>query len=107
MDSVSQKRARVMVSKKYEADLNQVLAKRYDNGADYWTTSDGRIGVGGPFSTLEALLILSELRVPRSHEAVKGAAKYVINVCEEDGRVRVAPKGAIYPCHTAIADAAL
>jgi hypothetical protein len=63
--------------------------------------------VGGPFSTLETLLILSELRVPRSHEAVRGAAKLVLDACGEDGRIRVAPKGSIYPCHTAIASAAL
>ena len=96
-----------MVSKKYEADLDQILATRHDNGADYWATPDGRIGVGGPFSTLESLLILSELRVPKSHEAVKGAAKLILEACTEDGRVRVAPKGSIYPCHTAIASAAL
>jgi hypothetical protein len=63
--------------------------------------------VGSPFSTLESLLILSELGVPRSHESVKGAAKRVLDACGEDGRVRVAPKASIYPCHTAIAAAAL
>ncbi len=89
------------------ADMDRVLATRYDNGADYWATPDGRIGVGGPFSTLESLLILSELRAPESHEAIKGAAKLVLDACGEDGRVRVAPKGSIYPCHTAIAAAAL
>jgi|TARA_Y100000310_G_scaffold232707_1_gene235560 hypothetical protein len=96
-----------MVSKKYAGDLEHVLATRHDNGADYWATPDGRIGVGGPFSTMESLLILSELRVPKSHEAVKGAAKAILAACREDGRVRVAPKGTIYPCHTAIAAAAL
>ena len=96
-----------MVNKKYAEDLEQVLATRHDNGADYWATADGRIGVGGPFSTLESLLILSELRMPKSHEAVKGAAKVVLEACTEDGRVRVTPKGTIYPCHTAIAAAAL
>ena len=96
-----------MVSKKYAADLDQVLATRHDNGADYWATPDGRIGVGGPFSTLESLLILSELGVPKSHEAVKGAGKLVLDACGQDGRVRVAPRVSIYPCHTAIASAAL
>ncbi len=59
-----------MVSKKHAVDLDQVLATRDDSGADYWSTPDGRIGVGGPFSTLESLLILSELGVPKSHQAV-------------------------------------
>ncbi len=93
--------------KEYAADLDKVLATRRDNGADFWSTPDGRIGVGGPFSTLESLLILSELRVPRSHEAVQGAADLVLSACRDDGRVRVAPKGTMYPCHTAIAAAAL
>ena len=62
---------------------------------------------GGPFSTLESLLILSELRAPKSHEAVRGAARLLLNACRDDGRFQVAPKGSIYPCHTAIAAAAL
>lgn len=91
----------------YEEDLYQILATRYDNGADFWATPDGRIGVGGPFSTLESLLILSELQVSKSHEALRGAAELILNSCGKDGRVRVAPKSTIYPCHTAIAAAAL
>lgn len=96
-----------MVSKKYAADVERIIAARYDNGGNYWASHDGRIGVGGPFSTLESLLILSELRVGRSHEAIRGAAGLVLDAIGEDGRVRVAPKGSIYPCHTAIAAAAL
>ncbi len=96
-----------MTNKMYAADVSQILATRHDNGADYWATPDGRIGVGGPFSTLDSLLILSELGVPKSHEGLKGAAELVLDACGEDGRVRVAPKGTIYPCHTAIVAAAL
>lgn len=96
-----------MVRKKYKDDLDQILATRHDNGADYWATPDGRIAVGGPFSTLEALLILSEIRAPKSHEAVRGAAKLVLTACGDDGRAHVAPKGPIYPCDTALAAAAL
>ncbi len=91
----------------YAADLDQILATRHDNGADFWATPDGRIGVGGPFSTLDSLLILSELGVSKSHEALRGAAELVLNACRKDGRVRVAPKGSIYPCHTAVSAAAL
>lgn len=91
----------------YEDDLREILKTRYDNGADYWATPDGRICVGAPFSTLEALLILCELGVPATHEALKGAAELALNACGKDGRVRVAPKGAVYPCHTALAAAAL
>lgn len=91
----------------YGADLKQILALRHENGVDFWAAPDGRIGIEKPISTLTALLIMSELRVPQSHEAVKGAADLVLKACREDGRVRIAPKGAIYPCHTALAAAAL
>jgi hypothetical protein len=91
----------------YRADLNMILATRHDNGADFWATPDGRIGIEGPISTLTALLVMSELKVPQSHEALRGAADLVLKACGEDGRVRIAPKGSIYPCHTALAAAAL
>ena len=88
-------------------DIEKILSTRYDNGADYWSTPDGRIGVGGPFSTIESLLILSELEVDRDHEAVSGAAEKVMDSIQDDGRVRVAPKGTCFPCHSAVAAAAL
>lgn len=88
-------------------DIEKILSTRYDNGADYWSTPDGRIGVGGPFSTIESLLILSELEMDRDHEAVSGAAGKVMDSIQDDGRVRVAPKGTPFPCHSAAAAAAL
>lgn len=104
----------------YTQDLDDYLSTRYDNGADYWATPDHKIGVGGPFCTLNALLILSEFDIANSidstisaatranlNEALQGAAQIVLNCIQKDGRVRVAPKGAIYPCHTALAAAAL
>lgn len=36
----------------YQADVDAVIARRYDNGADYWATADKRIAKGSPFSTL-------------------------------------------------------
>ena len=95
------------MSEMYEADLDKILATRFGNGADFWATPDGRIGIEKPFSTLTALLIMSELRVQKSHEALEGAAGLVLHAIRSDGRVRIAPKGAIYPCHTALAAAAL
>lgn len=82
-------------------DFDQILATRYDNGADFWTTPDGRLGIEKPISTLTALMIISELDVPRDHEALQGATELVLGAIRADGRVRIAPKGAIYPCHTA------
>ncbi len=85
------------------SDVEAVLARRHDNGADFWATADGRMGVGEPFSTLTALLILHELKVARTHEAVHGALRLVRGAQREDGRYRLAPSGAIYPCATAAA----
>jgi len=78
-----------------------VLARRGDNGGDYWASADGRLSVGAPFSTLTSLLILHELRVARTHEAVNGGLQLILQAWREDGRFRLAPSGALYPCGTA------
>ena len=92
-----------MASRKYQADVDAILARRHDNGADFWATSDGRLAVGDPFSTLTSLMVLHELKVPRTHEAVHGALDLVRGAWRADGRFRLAPDGAIYPCATAAA----
>ncbi len=74
---------------------------RQNNGGDYWATSDGRIGVGSPFSTLECVSMLSDLGMSQSHPILRGASKLVLNCWREDGRFRLAPKASFYPCHTA------
>jgi len=92
-----------VVTKKYSADISAVLARRHDNGGDYWASADGRLGVGDPFSTLTCLLILHELKVPPTHEATRGALKLLLNAWRDDGRYRLAPSGTLYPCYTAAA----
>jgi hypothetical protein len=92
-----------MVTKQYILDVEAVLARRHDNGADYWASADGRLGVGDPFSTLTALLILHELKVARTHEATRGALQLVLDAWRDDGRYRLAPSGTLYPCYTAAA----
>ena len=91
----------------YEADFQKFLVSRYDNGADFWATSDGRIGIEKPISTLTALLIMSELRVSKTDETLNKAVELVLSKVKRDGRISIAPKGSIYPCHTALAAAAL
>jgi hypothetical protein len=95
------------VSSRYRADVEAVLARRHDNGADFWASADGRLSVGDPFSTLTSLLVLHELKVPRTHEAVRGALQLVRQAWRTDGRYRLAPSGALYPCSTAGAARAL
>ena len=65
------------MSGSYRSDVDAILAARHDNGADFWATSDGRLAVGDPFSTLTSLMVLHELKVPRTHEAVRGALELV------------------------------
>jgi len=92
-----------VVSKKYIPDVDSVLARRHDNGADYWASADGRLAVGEPFSTLTSLLILHELKVARTHEAICGALELIRGARRDDGRYRLAPSGTLYPCSTAAA----
>lgn len=91
------------MSKKYLSDVEAVLARRHDNGGDYWASADGRLGVGDPFSTLTSLLILHELKVARAHEAVRGALQLILAARRDDGRYRLGPSGTLYPCYTAAA----
>lgn len=88
---------------KYVDDINTILSYRYHNGADLWATEDKKIGKGGPFSTLECILYLLELGMPPGEAILQAAAALVFEAWQKDGRIRIAPKGGIYPCQTASA----
>lgn len=95
------------VPKKYQPDVRSILEKRYDNGADFWATPDGRWGTGSPFSTFDCILVLTELGMKPSDPILKGAAEQILNAWQENGRFRPALKGSGYPCNTANAARAL
>ena len=95
------------VPEQYQQDVRAILKRRRDNGADFWATPDGRWGKGSPFSTFDCALMLSELGLKRSDPVMRGAAGQILGAWREDGRFGPAPKGAIYPCHTANAARAL
>ena len=88
------------VREEYKADIEAILAKRDHLGADYWTTADKRLGKGGPFSTLEAVRLLLELGMDNSAPIFKEVADLIFSTWRDDGRFKLSPKGAIYPCHT-------
>lgn len=90
----------MIMTKQYELDIEEIITKRYDNGGDLWATPDKRIGKGGSFSTLGSALMLAELGLTTS-TLMKDTAKLILSSWREDGRFQIAPKGAIYPCHTA------
>ena len=84
----------------YQSDIESILAKRYDNGNDYWTTPDKRLSKGGLFSTLKSALLLLELGMEPSDPLLKEIANLIFSAWREDGRFKLSPDGAIYPCQT-------
>ncbi len=89
------------VAIQYKADVETIISKRYDNGGDYWASSDGRLAIGHPFSALACALMFSELGVELSNPILKDATDLILKAWREDGRFRLAPSGTLYPCYTA------
>lgn len=88
------------VSEGSRSDVEAILAKRHHNGADYWTTPDKRLGKGGPFSTLGSALLLHELGMETTDPLLHDVAELIFDCLREDGRFKLSPTGAIYPCQT-------
>lgn len=88
------------VAGQYQSDVDAILARRHDNGADYWTTSDRRLCKGSPFSTLGSAFMLLELGLEPPDPLLKEVAGLFLSSWREDGRFKLSPQGAIYPCHT-------
>jgi hypothetical protein len=88
------------VDNQYKSDIEEILSHRYDNGADLWTTPDKRLIKGSPFSTLESVTYLLELGMKPTEPLIEEVAKLVLSTWQEDGRFKLYPKGAIYPCQT-------
>ncbi|MDB7087054.1 prenyltransferase [Enterococcus mundtii] len=86
-----------------QATIDEILSHRYDNGFDYWATSDKKLIKGAPFSTLECPLYLLDAGVLAKEAYLQETANLILEAWREDGRFKVSPKGAIYPCHTAAA----
>lgn len=86
--------------KQYQTDIEAIISKRYDNGSDYWTTPDRRLIKGSPFNTLNCAYMLSELEMDMSDPLLKETADLILSSWREDGRFRLSPQGAIYPCQT-------
>jgi hypothetical protein len=97
----------VVVASQYESDVAAILARRHDNGADCWATPDGRIAKGSPFTTLDCAMMLCDLGVDPTDPVLRQTADVIFGALRDDGRFRIAPQGAIYPCHTVNAARAL
>ncbi len=95
------------VPKQYAKDVEAIIGRRHQHGADFWATPDGRWGKGSPFSTFDCALTLTELGMKRTDPLMKGIADTLFASWRDDGRFPPAPKGAVHPCHTANAARAL
>lgn len=84
----------------YQSDIQAILSKRYANGDDYWTTPDRRLIKGSPFTTLDCAYMLSEMGMDRSEPVLQETAGLIFSTWRDDGRFKLSPQGAIYPCHT-------
>ncbi len=88
------------IAEQYKADVDAILSRRYDNGADYWTTPDKRLCKGSPFSALNCASMLLELGMEPSDPLLMEVADLFLSSWREDGRFKLSPQGAIYPCNT-------
>lgn len=88
------------MQKQYQSDIEAILAKRYDNGADYWMTPDRGFIKGSPFTTLDCAYLLSDLGMDPSEPILRETAAMIFSAWRDDGRFKLAPQGAIYPCQT-------
>lgn len=95
------------VRAQYQSDVDAILARRHDNGADHWATPEGSLSKGSPFTTLDCALLLSDLGLDTTEPVLAGVADLIFGALREDGRFRLSPQGAIYPCHTINATRAL
>lgn len=87
----------------YRRDVEKILSTQGINGGAYWSTPEGGIAKGTPFSTLEVGLMLHELGYPKEKVELQGIAELIFGKIRKDGRIQVYPSGTIYPCQTAIA----
>lgn len=88
------------LKEKYKNDIDFVMSKRYCNGGELWATKNKCIGIGSPFSTKEAALILTEIGFNKKDLIIREIADVIFENLQPDGRFRIWETGAIYPCHT-------
>jgi len=88
------------IDERYLPDAEAIVSRRYDNGWDFWATPDKRLQKGAPFTTLESALLLLELGMDPADPLLVSVAELILDAWREDGRFKLSPEGAIYPCHT-------
>lgn len=89
------------VENQYLSDVESILSHRYDNGADFWTTSDKRLLKGSPFSAYNSSKMLLELGMEPNDPILKEVSELFFSTWQQDGRFKLYPTGSVLPCQTA------
>ncbi|MDT2737774.1 prenyltransferase [Enterococcus pseudoavium] len=84
----------------HNEDIQAILAHRYDQGWDYWTTEDKRLSKGAPFSCLESAEYLLELGMDPQEDVLQKVAELLWESWREPGEFKLYPQGAVFPCQT-------
>lgn len=82
----------------YVEDAEAILSHRHDLGADFWTTPDNRLLKGSPFSAYNSTSMLLELGMEPTDPLMQKMAELFFGTWRDDGRFKLYPTGAIYPC---------
>lgn len=88
------------LKEKYKTDIDVIMSKKDHLGGDLWTTKDNRIGKGSPYSTRDVAIMLTELGFTKQDPIIKDIASQIFKTWQPDGRFKLTPAGAIYPCYT-------
>jgi hypothetical protein len=85
---------------KYGKDIACIMSKVNQNGGNLWATNDSKVWKGTPFSTRDVALILIDLGFTKEDKIIQDIAELLFSLQTKDGRFRISPSGAVYPCHT-------
>jgi hypothetical protein len=88
------------LKEKYKTDIALIMSKINHNGGELWATVDKKIWKGSPFSTRDVAIMLSGLGFTKKDGIIQEIAELFFSTQKPDGRFRVSPSGAIYPCQT-------
>ncbi|GCF95060.1 prenyltransferase [Enterococcus florum] len=83
-----------------QKDIAVILSHRQDQGWDYWTTEDRRLGKGAPYSCLESANYLLELGMHPQEPVLQKVAELLWESWKEPGNFKLYPKGPVFPCQT-------
>lgn len=88
------------IKEHHKNDIAVIMSKINHNGGELWATKDKKISKGSPFATRDVAIMLSELGFTKKDPVIQDIAELMFSTWQLDGRFRISPSGAIYPCHT-------